>query len=115
MKTFNSLLAAAVVSVGVAVSAQAGEPFLSPRAQDIARSLKTVPTQSEKNPNLLANRPVGNARAWALAQSLRTVPGARSSVDLAHAQRPTLSPKDPSFESAWRANAENTVQVAPLK
>ena len=36
-------------------------------------------------------------------------------VDYAHAPRPTMSPKDPRFETAWRANAEREFQIAPVK
>ncbi len=57
----------------------------------------------------------GSPKAIALAESLRKVPSTGSTVDLVHAPRPTLSPKDPRFEIAWRENAFKEVQVAPLK
>ena len=50
-----------------------------------------------------------------LAYSLRKVPSTGPSIDLAHAPRPTLSPKDPGFEAEWRANAERQFQIAPVK
>jgi hypothetical protein len=116
MKTLNHLLIAAAVAVtfNVALSAQAGEPLYSPRAQAMADSLKKVPAVAS-DVNLATNRPAGNAKAWALAQSLRKVPSTGPSIDLAHAPRPTLSPKDSRFEAAWRANAEQQIQIAPLK
>ena len=116
MKTLNHLLIAAAIAVtlNVTTSAQAGEPLLSPKAKEQADSLRKVPTLASEV-NLAINRPVGNAKAWEVAQSLRTVPSTGPSIDLAHAPRPTLSPKDPGFEAAWRANAEQQILVAPLK
>lgn len=114
MKTLNYLIAAAVLTLGVAVSAQAGDALLSPKAKDLANSVKKAPV-SANEPNLLANRPAGTPRAWALAQSVRKVPGINQDVDLAHAPRPAMSPKNPNFESAWRQNAFQQVEVAPLK
>lgn len=105
---------AALAAVTFTLSAQAGEPLLLPRAKELADSLRKVPGVSS-DVNLATNRPIGNAKAWELAQSLRKVPSTGPSVDLAHAPRPTLSPKDPRFEAAWRANAEQQFQVAPLK
>lgn len=116
MKTLKNLLvAAAVVALGATLSANASEPTYSPRAKALADSLKKVPGTTASSVNLAANRPAGNARAWELAQSFRKVPGTGPVVDLAHARRPTLSPKDPRFETAWRANAERELQIAPLR
>lgn len=116
MKTLNQLLIAAAVAVTftATLSAQAGEPLLSPRAKEQADSLRKVPAVAG-DVNLATNRPMGNAKAWELAQSLRSVPGTGQSVNVAHAPRPTLSPRDPRYEAAWRANAEQQIQVAPLK
>lgn len=50
-----------------------------------------------------------------LIDDSRGVASAGATVDYAHAPRPTLSPKDPRFEAAWRANAEREFQVAPVK
>jgi len=114
MKTLKNLLVvAAVVAVGAAFSANAGEPLYSPRAKELANSLRKVPS-TPSDVNLAANRPVGNAKAWDLAQSLRKVASTGSSIDLAHAPRPTMSPKDPRFEAALRANASE-FQIAPVK
>ena len=110
------LLAVAVAGVfTLAVSAQAGEPLLSPRAQEQADSLKTVPSVAS-DVNLAVNRPSGNVRAWESAQSLRKVAGTNNDIDLAHAPRPNMSPKDPGYAAALRENAINQqIQVAPLK
>ena len=110
------LLAVAVAGVfTLAVSAQAGEPLLSPRAQEQEHSLRTVPTVAS-DVNLAVNRPSGNVRAWESAQSLRKVAGTNHDIDLANAPRPTMSPKDPGYAAALRANAINQqIQVAPLK
>ena len=107
--------AAAVVTLNATFSAQAGEPLYSPKAKALADSLRKVPGMSMNEPNLATNRPNGNAKAWELAQSLRKVPSTGPSVDLVHAPRPTLSPKDPRFETAWRENAVKDFQIAPLK
>ncbi len=114
MKTLKYLVAAAVVTVSVAVSAQAGEAFLSPRAKEQADSLRKVPAVPNQV-NLALDRPAGNAKAWELARSVRSVPSTGPSIDIAHAPRPTLAPRDPRFEAAWRANAESQFQVAPVK
>jgi hypothetical protein len=115
MKTLNHLLAAVVVTLGVSLSAQAGEPLMSPKAKELADSLRKVPGTSANQPNLATNRPIGNAKAWDLAQSLRKVPSTGPSIDLAHAPRPTMSPKDPRYEAALRANVEREFQIAPVK
>lgn len=115
MKTLKNLLVvAAVVAVGATFSANAGEPLYSPRAKALADSLRKVPTVAS-DVNLATNRPIGNAKTWDLAQSLRRVPSTGTTVDLAHAPRPTMSPKDPRYEAAWRANAEQQFQIAPVK
>ena len=115
MKTLKKvLLAAAVVAIGTTLSAKAGEPLYSPKAKELAAALRKVPI-AENEPNLAANLPNGNAKAWEVAQSLRRVPGTGTDIDLAHATRPMLSPKDPRFEVAWRENAEREFQIAPVK
>jgi calcineurin-like phosphoesterase family protein len=115
MKTLKNLLVvAAVVAVGAAFSANAGEPLYSPKAKELAYSLRKVPSVAS-GVNLATNRPIGNAKAWDLVQSLRKVPSNGASVNLAHAPRPTMSPKDPRYETAWRANAERGFQIAPVK
>ena len=109
------LLAVAVAGVlSLAASANASEPLMSPRAKELAHSLRKVPS-APNSVNLATNRPAGNARAWELARSFRKVPSTGPSIDLAHAPRPTMSPKDPRFEAAWRANAVKQFHVAPVK
>lgn len=114
MKKTPLLAVAAAGVLSFALSANAGEPLMSPRARDLAYSLRKVPS-TPSSVNLATNRPIGNAKAWALAQSLRKVPSTGPTVDLAHAPRPTMSPKDPRFEAAWRANALKEFQIAPVK
>src|SRR5258708_288114 len=106
----------AVAAAGVfflAAGAQAGEPVLSSRAQ--SNQNRVVAGTPANEPNLVTNRPAGNAKAWELAQSLKTVASAGENADLAHAPRPTVSPKDPRYETALRENATQSFQVAPLK
>ena len=116
-KTMKKTILLAIATAGIftfAASAQAGEPLLSPRAQEQANSLRKVPTVAS-DVNLATNRPSGNAKAWELAQSFKKVPSTGNSIDLAHAPRPTMSPKDPRYEVALRENATKSFQVAPLK
>jgi len=115
--TMKKTLLLAVAAAGVlsfAASANAGEPLMSPRAKELAHSLRKVPSVPN-SVNLATNRPIGNAKAWELAQSFRKVPSTGPSIDLAHARRPSMSAKDPRFEAAWRANAVKEFQVAPVK
>ena len=114
MKRLNFLSVAIAVAAFTGVASSSAQSVaLSPRAQ--ANQIRVVAGTSASDPNLVTNRPAGNAKAWALQQSLRTVAATGLGVDLAHAPRPNLSPKDPRFESALRENALRQVQVAPLK
>ena len=113
MKTKVLLIAAAAATLTLANSALAGDALLSPRAKELQDSLRKVPGITEDR----IDRSIqpGTPRGRELAYSLRKVPSTGQSIDLAHAPRPTLSPKDPRFEAAWRANAEKQFQVAPMK
>lgn len=116
MKTLNHLLvaAAAVVTLNLAQSVQAGEPVLSPKAAQLRHELRKVPS-APSEVDLTKDCPIGNAKAWELARSLRTVPSTGPSIDLAHGPRPTLSPKDPRYETALRELRQQQFQIAPLK
>ena len=115
MTTMRKTLLLAVAVAGVlsfAVGANAGEPLMSPRARALADSPRKIPRTT---PDMI-DRSVkaGSPRAIGLANSLRKVPSTASTVDLVHAPRPTLSPKDPRFETAWRENVKE-FQIAPVK
>jgi hypothetical protein len=116
MKTVNHLLAAAaaVATLTLTASAQTAGPLFSPRGADLRHELRKAPS-APSDIDLTKDRPNGNARGAEHARSLRTVPSSGRSIDLAHAPRPTLSPRDPRFESAWRENAIEQFQVAPVK
>ena len=116
MKTINHLMvaAAALVALNLTPSVQAAEPVLSPRAAQLRHELRKVPS-APSEVDLTKDRPIGNAKAWELARSFRTVPSTGPSIDLAHAPRPTLSPKDPRYETVLRENAVRQFQIAPLK
>jgi len=114
MKTTKYLLMAAMVTLAVNLSANAGGPILSPKAAQFRAEAKKAPYVASQ-PNLTSNRPIGNAKAWELTQSVRKVPTTAATVDLAHAPRPMYSPKDSRFETALRENAVRTFEVAPLK
>lgn len=109
------LLAVAVAGVFALTSnAFAADALMSPRAQEQANSLKKV---SGTTPDMI-DRSVqtGSPKSIALAQSSRKVAGTNNDLDLAHAPRPNMSPKDPRYETALRENAMNQqIQVAPLK
>jgi hypothetical protein len=107
------LIALTTLTAGLAGRAFAGDVFLSPRAAQMAYSLRTVPSGGD--PNLLANIQYGNAKARQLAYDSRTVARTGRDIDLVHATRPTLAPKDPRFETALRENALREFQIAPLK
>ncbi len=108
----KTILVAVAGVLTLAASAQAGEPLLSPRAQ--TNQIHVVASTSANDVNLAITRPNGNTRAWEQAQSLRKVPG--TDIDLANAPRPTMSPKNPGYETALRENAVNQqIQIAPLK
>jgi hypothetical protein len=105
------LIALTTLTAGLAGQAFAGDVFLSPRAAQMAYSLRTVPSAGD--PNLLANIQYGNAKARQFDS--RTVAGTGRDIDFVHAARPTLAPKDPRFETALRENAVHEFQIAPLK
>ena len=115
MKHLHQLLlaAAAVLTTTLAVQAH-DEPFLSPRVAQLRYELRKVPSTGT-NPDLTKERPIGNAKAWSLAQDFRKVPSTGRDIDLAHAPRPSLSPKDPRYETVLWENAVKQLQIAPLK
>lgn len=116
MKNLNLILMAAVAATAFTSvnRAQADEPFLSPRAK--ANQIHYAPSGSSINdPDLVKDRPAGNAKAWAQKHRATTFPGTESTVDLVHGPRPTMSPKDPRYEQAARKLREAQYQVAPLK
>jgi hypothetical protein len=117
-KIMKKTILLAIAAAGIftfTASAQAGEPLLSPKAQEHANSTRKVPGTT---PDMIDRSiKIGSPKALELAQSVRKVPSTGPSVDLAHAPRPTMSPKDPRYEVALRANAASRaeVQIAPLK
>lgn len=110
----NLLLAVATLAILTAVnSASAVEPLLSPKAKAQADSLRTVPGSTKD----MIDRSVGpgSPKGRELAYSLRKVPSTGPSVDLAHGPRPTMSPKDPRYDTALRELRAKEFYVAPLK
>ena len=115
MKKTLLLAVAAAGVLGFAASATAGEPLMSPKAKELAYSLRKVPGTT---PDMIDRSvKLGSPKALEFAHSLRKVPSTGPSIDLAHAPRPTMSPKDPRYETALRKNAAQQLefQVAPLK
>jgi hypothetical protein len=113
MKTPKHFLIAAAAAATLIAAVQAGEPLLSPRAAQLRYELRKVPGTT---PDMIdrAIQP-GSPRSRDLGYSLRKVPSTGPSIDLAHAPRPTMSPKDPRFEAVWRENAIRQFKVAPVK
>ena len=115
MKTLKKVvLTATVVAIGATFSAKAGEPPYSPKAKEQAASSRKVPI-AQNEVNLAANLPYGNVKAVEITQSIRKVSGTNNDIDLAHATRPSLAPKDPRIDIAWRENATLEFQIAPTK
>ena len=117
MKTTKVLLLGAVVTA-FTFSSFAVEPLLSPRAAGNqikhVSSAVNAPVASityvDTTSALLSPRAQGN--------QIRHLSGTNNNngLDLAHAPRPTMSPKSPGYEAALRENAINQqIQVAPLK
>ena len=110
------ILAIAVAGVfSLSTNVRAGDAVMSPRAKEMADSLKTVPSTTVDTIDR-SIKPVSPRQAE-LAKSLRKVPSTGPSIDLAHAPRPTMSPRDSRYETALRENAAKQleIQVAPLK
>jgi len=113
MKT-KLLLAAATLAILTAVNpASSAEPLLSPKAKALADSLRTVPSSTTD----MIDHSVGpgSPKGRELAYSLRKVSSTGPRVDLAHGPRPTMSPKDPRYETALRELRAKEFYVAPLK
>ena len=118
-KTMNKTLLLAVAVGGVltlAASARAGDTVMSPRAKAQADSLKTVPADSTAD-TIDRSLKSGSPKAIAQAGSQTVVSSTNQSLDLANAPRPTMSPKDPRYDTALRENAarQSEIQIAPLK
>ena len=107
----NSLiLTVAVAGVfALVVGAQAGSPKGDQWAENHQKVSGTTPDMLDRLVK------TGSPKAQAFAEGHRTVVGTRQDVDYVHATRPRLSPKDSRFETAWRENAVNEYQIAPLK
>ena len=114
MKTKLLLAAATLVILTAVNAATAAEPLRSPKGKAHADSVRKVPTVST-DVDLARTRPIGNAKAWDFARASRTVPTSGPSVDLAHGPRPLVAPKDPRYDTAFRALVGREFQVAPLK
>jgi hypothetical protein len=114
MKKLNYLITLSAVAAAIytANAARADEPLLSPRAK--SNQIHILKGSGTQDPNLLTGLPTGNAKGWAVLQSVRTVSNTGADIDLAH-NRPTLSPKDPRYETALREMATQQFQVAPVK
>jgi hypothetical protein len=93
----------------LAVSAPAGTPKgnqLAENHQQVAGTTSDVLNRSVKT---------GSPKASQWVEAHQTAVGTRLDVDFVHATRPTLSPKDSRFETAWRENAVREFQIARLK
>jgi hypothetical protein len=108
----------------LAANVQAGTPKGDQWAEN-HRTVAATPTDQASKPISVGYRAVGDdgiAASPKFRQWLEThqkVHGIRKDVDYVNATRPTFSPHDSRFETAWRENAlkefQMEVQVAPLK
>lgn len=114
MKTFNHLLAAAAVTLGVTLTAQAGNALMSPKAKEQAKSNANVVTMTSYDSIDRTIKPV-SPRYAEFQKSIQTVQTSGVNIDLANAPRPMLSPKDQRYQTALQENAVSELQVAPLK
>lgn len=108
------LLAVAITGIfTLTARAQADYALLTPKAKELRDSLRTVPGTTTD----MIDRSIqpGTPKSRELAYSLRKVPSTGPTIDLAHATRPTMSPKDPRYEIAFRENAVREFQIAPMK
>lgn len=115
MKTINKLLLTAAIAVGMTTAMQsfAGEPLHSPRG--LANIVKHVPGKNS-DPNYVSGWYAGAAvKQGAMFHSGVDSRGIKDVNLAAHRTRPTISPKDPRFETAWRENAVKEFQIAPIK
>ncbi len=116
------LIAAAVLgTLTLTASAQAG----SPKGNAWAEAHKTVVTTTDQTakPISVGYRAVGDD-GIAASPKFRQMLDERKAremavstgpdIDYANAPRPALSPHDSRFEAAWRGNAVQEIQVAPL-
>jgi len=106
------LFAVAVAGVlSLAGNTFAGDAVLSPKAKELANSLRKVPGTTTDMVDRSAKP--GSPKGIAMAHESRKVPSTGPGIDLAHGPRPTLSPKDPRHDQEGRRLRE--VQIAPLK
>lgn len=113
MKAINHLLAAAAVTLGVTLTAQAGNTLMSPKAKEQARSQRSVVTTGSGSIDR-SIKPI-SPRYAEYQHSLRRVQTTGVNIDLVHAKRPMISPKDPHYQTVLVENAVEEFQVAPLK
>jgi hypothetical protein len=118
------LIAAAVLgTLTLTASAQAGSPKGNAWAEAHKKVATTTATDQTAKPISVGYRAVGDDGIAASPKfrqmlddrkaremAVRTGP----EIDYANAPRPALSPHDSRFEAAWRANAVQEIQVAPL-
>ena len=112
MKT-KLILAAAVAILTLSSGVYAGDRVLSPKGKEAQDSMRKAPGMTTDMTDRSAK--AGSPKALDLAHSLRKVPRTSPGIDLAHGPGPTLSPKDPRFETALRELRESQIQVTPLK
>ncbi len=104
------ILAVAVAGVfALTSSAQAGSPKGDAQAKASQKVEGTTPDMLDHSAKSLS------PKARQLAEARQEAVSANQDIDYVHATRPTLSPKDSRFETAWRSNAVAEFQIAPLK
>jgi len=109
------ILAVGTATISLSLTSMAGEVLRSPR--DAANQPRKALVSAANDPDLL--RPYTGKYVFS-PRFIDNMPSISLSSphegpNVARAPRPNLSPKDPRFEAAWRANAVRELQVAPLK
>ena len=131
MKTIKHLLVA-VAAVLLASASQSNAQYRAVGDDGIAASPKYRQLLNESGKRMVKGSPstavasvgyratgrdglTASPKLRQIIDDSRGVASTGPTIDYAHAPRPTMSPKDPRFEAAWRANAEREFQVAPVK
>lgn len=115
MKTLNTALIVAALTVTPLIASDLDQPGMKQRAAyNHYELMKITGPRNTKLPEFaVAPRLGGGKHAMQMAEAYRPASNEKS-LDVVHAPRPLTSPKDPDFERKWRENAE-AIQVAPLK
>ena len=132
MKNTNRFLVLAAAAIFLASASQSQAQYRAVGDDGIAASPKFRQFLNERGKSMVKGAPsaavasvgyratgrdglTASPKLRQMIDDSRGVASTGPTIDYVHAPRPTMSPKDPRFEAAWRANAEKQFQVAPMK